>query len=689
MGNSILRFSGKLCDYTKPAMDQVAKGWLGGKGAGLVMMAQMGLNVPPGFTIPTAHCKAYMALSPALREKFIDDLMTEVMDCMGWLEGQFGYMPLVSVRSGAPVSMPGMLDTILNIGLCNANYKEWENRIGSRATLDSDRRLTQMLGSTGYGVPMEVFDFQLAKVKKDVGAKLDTDLDELGLSSVISAYRVAFEKNKGFKFPFTDPYVQLKVAIKAVFDSWMNPRAIEYRKLNKLSDDMGTAVNVQAMVFGNMGEDSGTGVLFTRNPSTGANFVMGEFLTNAQGEDVVAGIRTPMSLDKMMDLHLNEEHEADNPAGNNLWCLWPGIRQQLVLISSKLEKAYKDMVDLEFTVQKGELFILQSRVGKRSARAAFKIAVDLVGEGVVDRKTALTRLTADQFKAVRRPMIDPAFKEKPHFIGLPACPGVAVGRPVFSAKEAVEATDPVILVTHETNPDDIAGMAKAIGILTQTGGATSHAAVVARAMDKPCVVGCTELVIDKQLIGGMKTGGVILTNADVTIDGATGNVWVGVEVPVIDASDDPAVKDVTNWCFEALNAADSVPVGGGMLRHQCVRAAYWWGNEVVLDAVLADLADLPSREHVMLDLTPPYLLTPPVDADLDACFGQTPQVGFVSFAVAELLSRKGALKGLRIEPLALGNVQVQQLGDAGFKIGWNSGQKPMPADFAVFTAFSR
>jgi len=175
----------------------------------------------------------------------------------------------------------------------------------------------------------------------------------------------------------------------------------------------------------------------------------------------------------------------------------------------------------------------------------------------------------------------------------------------------------------------------------------------------------------------------------VTIDGATGNVWVGVEVPVIDASDDPAVKHVTNWCFEALNAADSVPVGGGMLRHQCVRAAYWWGNEVVLDAVLADLADLPSREHVMLDLTPPYLLTPPVDADLDACFGQTPQVGFVSFAVAELLSRKGALKGLRIEPLALGNVQVQQLGDAGFKIGWNSGQKPMPADFAVFTALSR
>jgi pyruvate,orthophosphate dikinase len=469
----------------------------------------------------------------------------------------------------------------------------------------------------------------------------------------------------------------------------MNPRAIEYRKLNKLSDDMGTAVNVQAMVFGNMGEDSGTGVLFTRNPSTGASFVMGEFLTNAQGEDVVAGIRTPMSLDKMMDLHLNEEHEADNPAGNNLWCLWPGIRQQLVLISAKLEKAYKDMVDLEFTVQKGELFILQSRTGKRSARAAFKIAVDLVEEGMITKAVALTRLTPDQFKAVRRPMIDPSFKEKPHFTGLPACPGVAKGRPVFSAKEAVAATDPVILVTHETNPDDIAGMAKALGILTQTGGATSHAAVVARAMDKPCVVGCTDLIIDNGLIGGFKSGGVAKTNDDVTIDGATGNVWVGVDVKVIDASDDPAVKTVTNWCLEDLNAAESLPVSCGMQRPHCVRAAYWWGNEVVLDAVLADLEGLPSRGHIMLDLSPPFTLTPPVDALLDTCFGLAFQTGFVAFVVEELTARSEKLKGLRIEELALGNVQVQQLSDAGFKIGWNSGQKAMPADYAVFTALSR
>ena len=406
---------------------------------------------------------------------------------------------------------------------------------------------------------------------------------------------------------------------------------------------------------------------------------MAEYLSNAQGEDVVAGIRTPQKLSDVPPM----QKLADGTVIVNNWL------GELAAICDKLEVAYKDMVDLEFTVQKGELFILQSRTGKRSARAAFKIAVDMVGEGVIDRKTALARLTSAQFKAVRRPMIDPTFKEKPHFTGLPACPGVAVGRPVFSAKEAVAATDPVILVTHETNPDDIAGMAKAVGILTQTGGATSHAAVVARAMDKPCVVGCTDLVIDNGLLGGFKSGGVVKTNADVTIDGATGNVWVGVDVPVIDASDDPAVKRVTNWCFEALNAADSVPVGGGMLRHQCVRAAYWWGNEVVLDAVLADLADLPSREHVMLDLTPPYLLTPPIDAELDACFGQAPQVGFVAFAVAELLARQETLKGLHVEPLALGQSQVKKLSDAGFKMVWSSGQKAMPADYAVFTALSR
>ena len=449
--------------------------------------------------------------------------MNEVAPHMEWLKEQFGYMPLVSVRSGAPISMPGMLDTILNVGLTAHNFNEWAGRIGDRATADSQRRLIQMLGSTGYGVDMGVFDFQLASVKKEAGAKQDTDLTAAQLATVADRYQDAFSQNTGFKFPVNDAKEQLRVAIKAVFDSWMNPRAIEYRKLNKIDESMGTAVNVQAMVFGNMGDDSGTGVLFSRDPSTGQPVMMGEFLTNAQGEDVVAGIRTPVDVHKMATLD----------------GVWSNIHGKLVDLCSELEVAYKDMVDIEFTVQKGELFVLQSRSGKRSARAAFRIATDMVKEGVIDVDTALTRLTADQFKAVRRPMIDPNFKVKPDVVGLPACPGVVFGKPVFTSEDAASCNEPCILVRHETDPDDIAGMAKAVGILTKTGGATSHAAVVARAMDKACVVGATELDLEHGW------GGVVR----VTIDGATGRVWFNKQVPVIDASADPAVRQVMNWCL--------------------------------------------------------------------------------------------------------------------------------------------
>ena len=452
--NYIFRFSSSMCDW-KGAPD---KKYLGGKGAGLVQMSHDGLNVPPGFTITTEVCNAYLQYNAAARQELMDGLMAEVAERMDWLEKQFGYMPLVSVRSGAPISMPGMMDTILNVGLCNANFKDWCARIGDRPTFDSDRRLTQMLGATGYGVPMEVFDFQLAKVKKQLGAKSDTDLDTLGLSHVIAAYRIAFEENKGFKFPFDKPGEQLRVAIEAVFSSWMNPRAIEYRKINKIDPAMGTAVTVQAMVFGNMGDDSGTGVLFSRDPSTGDKGMMGEFLTNAQGEDVVAGIRTPMAVQKMASL--------DGVFGQQ----WLSVYDQLVKLCVDLEKSYMDMVDIEFTVQKGQLFVLQSRSGKRSARAAFKIAVDQVAEGLIEKKEALKRLTVEQFKVVRRPSIDPKFKTKPDFTGLPACPGVVSGKPVFSSKDAVNCKEPCILITHETSPDDIAGMAAAKGILTQTGG---------------------------------------------------------------------------------------------------------------------------------------------------------------------------------------------------------------------------
>ena len=343
----------------------------------------------------------------------------------------------------------------------------------------------------------------------------------------------------------------------------MNPRAIEYRKINKLSDAMGTAVNVQAMVFGNMGETSGTGVLFSRDPSTGKPGMMGEFLQNAQGEDVVAGIRTPLGAGQDDDLTCGEGDRAGRP-GRDLHEQAGGVHQHEA--GSACTRTWSTSSSPS------------SRASCSSCRAASASAAlaplsrsqsTWSNEEMIDQKTALGRLTADQFKVMRRPMIDPSFKEKPHLVGLPACPGVVTGRPVFSSEEAVKANDPVILVTHETNPDDIAGMAKAVGILTQTGGATSHAAVVARAMDKPCVVGCSQMELMDGMIG--ITGK--LTNADVTIDGATGRVWVGVKVPVIDASEDPAIQTVMGWCMSDLGACELSPVGLGMDKPHRITAA--------------------------------------------------------------------------------------------------------------------
>ena len=671
----IFRFSGAVSDYKGDPKSKAAKALLGGKGAGLVMMAQQGLNVPPGFTITTDVCKKWMSLKlEDGKNDFIETLMEEVNDHMTWLEVLFGYRPLVSVRSGAPISMPGMMDTILNVGLTASNRHEWVSRIGDRATSDSQRRLVQMLGSTGYGVPMEVFDFQLAKLKKKVGAKSDTELSADALLAVTVQFATAFAQHKGHDFPTDNASEQLRVAIRAVFDSWMNPRAIEYRKINKIDDAMGTAVTVQAMVFGNMDEMSGTGVLFSRDPSTGEPGMMGEYLVNAQGEDVVAGIRTPLNVNTM---HV----------GVKAWpAVWAEVHAKLIGLCAKLEVTYNDMVDIEFTVQKSELFVLQSRSGKRSARAAFKIAVDMVAAGSIDKAVALKRLTSDQFKAVRRPMIDPKFKVKPHLIGLPACPGVVTGRPVFSSAEAVKATDPVILVTHETDPDDIAGMAKAIGILTQTGGATSHAAVVARAMDKACIVGCTDLILDKGLMGYSKDK---LSNEDITIDGSTGHVWVGIEVPVVDASDDPAIKTVMDWCMAILGAHETAPVDLGMERPHRVLAALWWGSDDALDAVLSGIEELPYRTHVALDMASPDSHRMGNDELLANCFGASPEDGFENVMLGQLLKRQAKLAGLTL--VNAPSFLKPELAQAGYHVdGHQAHTVPvaLPPDYAAFTVLS-
>lgn len=365
------------------------------------------------------------------------------------------------------------------------------------------------------------------------------------------------------------------------------------------------------MVFGNMGDDSGSGVAFTRNPSTGEKGMFGEFLANAQGEDVVAGIRTPVDVASMFN--------AADP--------WNDVHYDLEKACQRLEQMYGDMVDLEFTVQNGELFILQSRTGKRSAAAAFKIAVDLVEEGVIDRDTAISRITPAQYKLVRRPIIDPKFKGEPVATGIPGCPGVVTGRPVYSSQAAVDAKDKVILVTHETNPDDIAGMNAAVGILTAMGGATSHAAVVARAMDKPCVVGCTKLTVNSN---SCEIAGVAVTsNALMTIDGATGRVWVGVEVPLIDNSQDPAVQQVLEWCQERAGTVEPSASDDGSDAQQRIVAAMWWGDAEVAEAVLKALTELPAsaRINIVLDVTPPAAFAPS-DVDLMNCFGNGSDLGF-------------------------------------------------------------
>ena len=649
MDKRIFRFSKSLCDWSGD--HAAAKAILGGKGQGLVMMAKNGLPVPPGFTITTDVCKTYMKAQAkgTLAQDWWQQLMAEVLDHDQYLTEEFGFAPLVSVRSGAPISMPGMMDTILNVGLTAQTIGEWAARLGNRAALDSYRRLIQMLGATAYGIPATVFEFQLAKIKKAAGAKSDTDLSVDNLHEVVAAFLYVFEQNKGFSFPQTR-HEQIEAAVKAVFESWMNLRAIEYRKINKIDGAMGTACTVQAMVFGNMGNGSGTGVLFSRDPSTGEPGMMGEFLQNAQGEDVVAGIRTPMDVWDMNTVELQGT-------------CWPGIYNQLTKLSEGLEQSYRDMVDIEFTVQQGELFVLQSRTGKRSARAAFRIAVDQVNEELIDRKMAFARLTVDQFKTVRKPSIDPKFKTAAKFTGLPACPGVASGKPVFSAEDAIVCNVPCVLVTHETNPNDIAGMVKAVGILTQTGGATSHAAVVARAMDKTCIVGCTGLDWEA------------LKKADkVTIDGSTGRVWLNIDVPVIDSSDAPEVKAVMRWCLDDMEAYETSPVDLGADRPQRIMASAWWGSEDAMNAVLDGIAKLPTREFVVLDIRGPARFTPDCDAGLGACFGSIKADGFETILTKALKARATSLTGLQLVA-----------DDAHAP----SQSKSVPLDYAAFTVLAR
>ncbi len=488
---------------------------LGGKGANLHEMTRIGVPVPPGFTISTEACVYYFK-----ENKLPEGLKEQVEEALKLLEKRTGKKfgdpenpLLVSVRSGARVSMPGMMDTILNLGLNDETVKGLAKKTGDeRFAYDSYRRFIQMFSDVVLGIERKKFEEVIERKKKERGVKTDPELTADDWKEVIEEFKKIVKEEKGIDFP-QDPYDQLWKAITAVFASWNNKRAIEYRRIYKIPDDWGTACNVQTMVFGNMGDDSGTGVAFSRNPSTGEKEVFGEFLFNAQGEDVVAGIRTPLPLSELKTRS-------------------PEIYNQLVEIFEKLERHYKDMQDMEFTVEKGKVYFLQTRTGKRTPKAAVKIAVDMVKEGIIDEKTAVSRVSPDDLEKLLHPQISPEFEKKNSAIakGLPASPGAAVGRIYFTADDAMkraEEGEPVVLVRIETSPDDIHGMARAKGILTARGGMTSHAAVVARGMGKPCVVGCEELHIDEEK-KIMEVNGKVFKEGDfLSIDGNTGKVYEG------------------------------------------------------------------------------------------------------------------------------------------------------------------
>ncbi len=508
----------------------------GGKGAGLADMTKAGLPVPPGFIITTEVCKEYYDNGKQLPQ----GLMEEVLEALKKIEEKTGKKfadpenpLLVSVRSGAPVSMPGMMDTILNLGLNDETVNGLAKRSNNeRFAYDSYRRFIQMFGNVVLGIPHEKFEEILDHYKKEQGVKLDSELSAETLKKIVGAYKELVRKETGKDFP-QDPYQQLEMAIRAVFDSWNNERAIIYRRLHNIPETYGTAVNIVTMVFGNMGNDSGTGVAFTRNPSTGEKEFYGEYLTNAQGEDVVAGIRTPQPISK-----LAEE--------------MPEVYQQLLEVRDLLEKYYRDVQDIEFTIEKGKLYMLQTRNAKRTAAAAVKIAVDMVKEGLITKEEAILRVSPEQINQLLHAQIDPKAEKKVIAKGLPASPGAASGKVVFSSREAEKRGkdgEKVILVRPETTPDDIGGLAAAQGVLTSRGGMTSHAAVVARGMGKPAVVGCESIKIDLDK-GQFVVGDVVVKKDEIiTIDGSTGEVILG-EVPMIPPKMSDELKELLSWADE-------------------------------------------------------------------------------------------------------------------------------------------
>ena len=514
------------------------KDLLGGKGSGLAEMTNAGLPVPPGFTITTEACNEYYAAG----QKLPDGLWGEVRAALAKVEAAVGRgfgepdnPLLVSVRSGAKFSMPGMMDTVLNLGLNEQTLKGLATQSGNeRFARDAYRRFVQLFGKIVLNISGEKFDHALEAKKHAAGVTLDTDLTSEHLDELNQQYLAIVREETGRDFP-SDPMEQLELAIRAVFQSWNGRRAVDYRRINRIDDTLGTAVNVQAMVFGNLGSDCGTGVAFTRDPSTGDRHLYGEYLQNAQGEDVVAGIRTPKKIAQLRDD-------------------MPEVYEQFAAVAERLEKHYRDVQDLEFTIERGRLFMLQTRNAKRTGKAAVKVAVDMVSEGLIDRDAALMRVEPNQLDQLLHQMIDPAAKIDVIAHGLPASPGAAAGQVVFDPDEADELHKDgkkVILVRIETSPEDFHGMVASEAILTARGGMTSHAAVVARGMGKCCVAGCSDITINYAKKCFVTKGGQTINDGDwITLDGTHGHVIQG-HAPLIDPVLDDNFRTLMAWADEA------------------------------------------------------------------------------------------------------------------------------------------
>ena len=511
---------------------------LGGKGANLAEMTNLGMPVPQGFTVSTEACTRYYDDNKEIAPEIVEEIFASLKKLEEISGKEFGSVTnplLVSVRSGARASMPGMMDTILNLGLNDEVVEGFASLTGNpRFAYDSYRRFIQMFSDVVMELPKSNFEKFIDEIKERKGVKLDTELDADDMKELISKFKAFYKEQKGEDFP-SDPKTQLLEAVKAVFRSWDNPRAIYYRRMNDIPSSWGTAVNVQMMAFGNMGETSGTGVAFTRNPSTGEAKLYGEFLMNAQGEDVVAGIRTPQKIDQLKEV----SHEA---------------YEQFVEICKKLENHYRDMQDMEFTIENGKLYMLQTRNGKRTAAAALQIAVDLVNEGMISKEEAVAMIDAKSLDSVLHPTFDVAALKAATPIGsaLPASPGAACGKAVFTAEDAIEWAnrgEKVVLVRLETSPEDIEGMNAAQGILTVRGGMTSHAAVVARGMGTCCVSGCGDIVIDEHAKVFTLGGKEIHEGDYISLDGTTGNIY-GEAIPTVPASISGNFGTIMGWADE-------------------------------------------------------------------------------------------------------------------------------------------